>query len=1039
MIKKIYLLFTFLVAALFLQAQEIVKVNGSVIDYISSAPIKNAKVMVKGTVASETETSEKGTFSLEVPSKFSVLVVTYPGYRTKEFPLSGKSDFVVELIPEGLEIGESVVKLPYFISNEANMNGVYRVISPGYDEGIKKPDIFRMMQGTVPGLETNAFSGVPGEGSKLNLGGVKSLYLSNEPLIVIDGLPIENLTFKGSVVRGNLYNYLADVNVKDIESIVVLRDASAAGIYGARASNGVVVITTKDGTDGKTFLDVSVQQGVSPRFKELPVMNAAQYVSYLSAKVTTPGSDPLMINQTFPFLAATKSNTGGYWKYANNTDWQKETTRNAFNQDVYLNLRGGDATSKYSFSAGYNHDEGVGKGVSASRFTSRFNLDFKISKSFSAGTQLAFSRTQKALMDQGNEERVNPLYLSLVKPPIMGSYQRSATGVAGPFFDLPAYDNLSNPLAVALDVSNAVLNSWLVGSVYTQYTFSKSLTTKIVFGLDHRGLEEDRFTPAFAIVPINLDPRFDRTSEEQMINSDVESIEHTVTYDKYISAVSHLHAFGGYRFETSNYTTNYGYSVHSTSDDFTSLGDGNKITMDGVNETVHNVSAFVNADYRLYEKFLINAGVRVDGSSRVGKNSDKGIKVFSVPMAALPYVGLTWKVKSETWMHNLSFLNKLNLRSSWGMTANQQVPINAQYSLYESKFYTFRPGIVPSNIGNDKISWESSMNFNVGADLSVFKQGLEIKLDYFDGKTTDLLLPRQIDGSAGNTYYWANGGTLTNKGFELGLSHFGHKGDFTWKLGVNIANIKNKIVDLPFGTIINGSGDYTSIATKGSAAGLIYGFDCSGVFATSAEAKASGLINDKGVAYQAGDFRFKDLNGDGIISDLDKKVIGNPNPKFFGGITANLSYKNFDLDANFSYSYGNDILNVLRMKLETGSGYENQSVTMLNRWMKDGDVTSIPFTRLSDPAGNRRPSSLYMEDGSYLKMRSMTLSYNMGKQFGFIRNAIVYISGYNLLTLTNYLGWDPEVSIGQGVFNRGYDYGNYPQSKTFMIGLKLGL
>ena len=850
------------------------------VNYISSAPISHAKVMVKGTIASEAETSEKGTFTLEVPSKFSVLVVTYPGYRAKEYPLSGKSDFVVELIPEGVEIGEAVVRLPYFTSYEADLNGVNRVISPGYDKGIKKRDIFGMMQGTVPGLETNAYSGVPGEGSNVNLGGVKSLYLSNEPLIVIDGLPIENLTFNGSVVRGNLYNYLADVNVKDIESITIQRDASAAGIYGARASNGAIVITTKDGTDGKTFLDVSVQQGVSPRFKEMPVMDAAQYVSYLSGKVTTPDSDPQLINQTFPFLAATKSNTEGYWKYANNTDWQKETTRNALNQDLYLNLRGGDATSKYSFSAGYNKDEGVGKGVSASRFTSRFNLEFKISKSFSAGTQLAFSRTQKALMDQGNEERVNPLYLSLVKPPNMGSYQRSEMGVAGPFFDLPAFSNLSNPLAVALNVSNSALNSWLVGSVYAKYAFNKSITTKIVFGIDHRGLEEDRFTPAFAIVPINFDPRFDRTSEEQIINSDVESVEHTLTYDKYLSAVSHLRVLGGYRLESSNYITNYGYTIHSTSDDFTSLGDGQKIAMDGVNETVHNVSTFVNADYRLYEKFLINAGVRIDGSSRFGKNGDKGIKIFSVPMAALPYVGLTWKVKSEQWMQDLSFLDKLNLHTSWGITANQRVPLNAQYSLYESKFYTYRPGMVPSNIGNDKISWESSTNYNVGADLSVLKQGLEIKIDYFNGRTTDLLLPKMIDGVSGNTYYWANGGVLTNKGFELGLTHFGHKGNFIWKLGFNIANIKNEIVDLPFGTIIDGSGDYTSIARQGSAAGLIYGFDCSGVIATAAEANASGLVNDKGVAYQAGDFRFTDINGDNIINDLDKKVIGNPTLSF---------------------------------------------------------------------------------------------------------------------------------------------------------------
>jgi TonB-linked SusC/RagA family outer membrane protein len=1040
MIKYASVLIAFCWTCLSLHAQETATIKGSVVDFLSSKPISKTNISIKGSLGVSTESSDSGTFELNVPSAYSVLIISYPGYQRKEFPLNGNKEVSITLAPEKLDIGESVVRLPYFSSNEKNLNGSYSVVSKGYDKSIQYRDIYQMLEGTVPGLEVKANSGVPGEGSQMNLRGIRSLYATNTPLLIVDGVPVVNQIFNNSVVRGNVYNYLADINVKDIESVTVLRDASASGIYGSRASNGALVITTKQGTNGKSFLDVSSQQGVSFRFKEMPVMNSGEYLSYLSSKLYGQGLSQQTINLKYPFFTNTNTNTVDYWTYANNTDWQKEVTRNAFSQDYYFNLRGGDVTSKYSLNVGYNNADGVGKGISNTRFTSRFNLDFRISTKLTAGMRVGFSRTQKNLMDQGNEERTNPLYLSLAKPSIFAPFQKSNKGVDGPFLSQPGFDLLSNPLAVVKGVKNEVLNTWILGSVFAQYELSKAFKTKFSLTLDRKGVEEDRFTPSNGIVPVNNDPRFDRTSEEQLITEQIMSLEHTITFEKQLNRDNRLLAYAGYNIEMSSFKNFYGYTIHSTSDDFQGLGDGMKLAMSGLNETAHNLSVFANIDYVFREKFFIKGGMRLDGSSKFGDQVSDGLNVASIPVAALPYAGITWKVKAEPWMKSLSFIDEFNVRSSWGLTANQNIPVNARYSLYESTFYTFKPGIAPSYIGNPQIHWETTNNINIGTDFSLLNKSLEIKFDYFNTKTTDLLVPKVINDLNGTNLYWDNQGTLKNRGFELGLSTLGHAGDLIWKLGFNIARYTSEVNDLPFGLpIISGTNGFSSIAQNGSAPGLIYGFRNMGVFSTAAEATTSGLINEKGIPYKAGDFHYADLKKDGIINDLDMTVIGDPNPKFFGGITAGFSYKNFDLDAVFTYSYGNDIMNVLRMKMETGDGYENQSVTVLGRWATDRDITKIPNILYGDPAGDRRSSTAYIEDGSYLKMKSLTLSYSIGKQISFMRTAQFYISGYNLFTMTNYLGFDPEVAGGVGVFSRGYDFGNYPQSKMIMVGIKLGL
>jgi hypothetical protein len=390
-------------------------------------------------------------------------------------------------------------------------------------------------------------------------------------------------------------------------------------------------------------------------------------------------------------------------------------------------------------------------------------------------------------------------------------------------------------------------------------------------------------------------------------------------------------------------------------------------------------------------------------------------------------------------MQNFKVLDELNLRASWGITANQDIPVNTQYTLFGPVFNGTYPGLAQVSLGNSTIKWESTNSWNLGVDVAIHHTPFRIQVDYFNNRTKDLLVPQPFSGINGQNYFWANAGTINSRGLEVGVSAKGHVGTLLWNAGANIAHFNTEIVSLAgTSSYLDGANGYSSIAAVGSAPGKIYGTKYLGVFATTAEAQASGLTNELGTPYKAGDTHYQDLNGDKIINYNDMQVIGNSNPKIFGGFNGSVSYKHFDLSATFSYAYGNDILNVLRSKMENGVGYENQSVQAINVWTHEGDVTNVPLTLQNDPARNRRPSSQYIEDGSYLKMRTLTIGYTFKEKY-FVRSAQVYLTGYNLFTATKYSGYDPETTVGTNSFTRGYDFGNVPYSKTIMLGLKIGL
>jgi TonB-linked SusC/RagA family outer membrane protein len=1015
-----------------------VQVKGSVVDMSSGKPLFDVSISLKGIRSKTVQTDKNGSFTVFVPTLFNTISVSYPGYQSKEQAIFGASVLKIKLAKENANVAEMLLALPYSNQFQQNLNGSYAIVTQSQDKIGEKKNIHQLINGTVSGLQSTTFSGVPDEGANLSIRGISSLFLNTTPLVVVDGFPIDNTLSAKSIINGNVYNYLSDINVKDIESVTVLKDAAAISIYGTEGANGVILVKTTSGTSGKTYLDVDVQTTLGEKFRDIPVLNGNDYRLNFQNLLYNQGFNNQTIAQTYPFLFNTDKTNADYWRYANNTNWQDVIKRNSFAQDYHLSLRGGDGTSKYLFSVGYKNQEGEITGVDVSRFNARFNLDFKMLKNLSIGTRIYYSKTDKTLVDQGSVTENNPYYIALTKPSFLSVHGKSALGEDLPGYEAGAYDNLNNPLALANEADNKISNNWLLGNVFMNLDLAKGVSTKLNMGLDWRNMDENRFLPSLGRIMDNYG--YIRSSEQQFTKSNQIWVEHTFSVDKLLRNMHQINFLAGYNIKVNNRKDDYGYSVNSPSDDFRGLGSGTKVRVDGGSITQRNFSMFANVDYALMSKYLLSAGVRADASSLFRNASNAGFKISSQPFAAAPYLGLTWKVKGESFLRDVDAVSDFKLRTSVGVNLNQQIDPTLNQSYYQSKYYYNIPGLVLEGIANKDLKWESTQKFNVGGDLSLFNNSLRMTLDYFYHKTTDMLLPTQLDGIAGFVNSWENGGEMLNKGVEVGLAQMGEVGNFTWNVGFNIAFAQNKVLSLPNGNDI--LLDYygsQSITRVGQAAGQFYGYKSLGVFKDQASADLANLTGDKNLKFMAGDFQFEDVNGDHRIDKNDMQVIGNPNPDFYGGITASVSYKNIDLETLLSYAYGGAVMNVLRSKLEVASGYENQSVAVKRAWKADGDITNIPRTNYGDPLGNGRPSSNWIEDGSYLKMRTLTLAYNFNKKMGFVRNARLYVTGYNLFTLTNYLGLDPEFAVSNSPFVKGYDFGAMPQSRAVMVGVKLGL
>jgi len=980
-------------------------------------------VVVKGTT-NGASTDVEGRFALSVPEG-STLVFSYVGYVRQEVPVTGATTALnVTLLEDTKALGEVVV-VGYGTLSRQELTTSVSSVDAKQIERQKVAGFDQALQGQAPGVQVTAPTGAPGAGINVRVRGNTSITGNNSPLYVIDGVPVLPTYDRELSVGNQKPNPLNSINPADIESIDVLKDGAAAAIYGVRASNGVVVITTKRGRSGKPQVSFNAYYGVQSLRKKLNVLNSSQFADYYNESQLNGGG---VIG--YPDI----NNLPPY-----NTDWQDQVYRTAGIQNYQLNVSGGTDKTHYYVGGGYFKQDGIILNSGFDRFNFKLNFDQKAGEKFRVGTNLNLSRTNtngsvRSELGLGNSGTVLGTLAQIPTVPV-----RDANGAYG----LNPFSLSDNPVGNLLESSNKALTYQVIGNVFGEYNILNNLQFRTSLGIDYRTQLENEFITRNYPGTSRADASTRGSGRTGTTLQTIWLWENTLTYNPKIGDDHSLQVLLGQSVQESNrFTSNASVrGFASNAVPYLSAG-SERIGTSTYEEEWGLTSYFARAIYGYKDRYLATVSLRADGTSR-----------FENHYGYFPAVALGWRVSKENFFPQDTKVSDLKLRGSYGGNGNQEIYVYQRFSTYSAGAnYTgnsgsVQGGIYPNRIGNRDVKWETSYQYDLGLDLGMFNDRLTFTFDAYRKRSNNLLLsvPLAPSTGAGELNIIQNVGEVENKGLEFALSTVNvqaQNNGFNWTTNLNLSFNRNKVLDM--GTLVNDQNETIdrtiindfSITQKGQPLGVFYGFKTQGIFQTADEISAAPRQPGNP---QPGDIRFVDVNGDGEITNADRTIIGNPNPKAVAGVTNTFSYKGIDLSVFFQGSFGNDIYNANRQALESLTGPVNQLTSVLDRWTPTNTDTNIPRAVFNDPNNNGRFSSRWIEDGSYMRLKNLTLGYTLPATISrkaLISSLRVYVSGQNLITWTDYSGYDPEVSADPfSSTSIGRDFGVYPQARTYTVGL----
>jgi len=1015
--KIVFCLFVFFQNIGFAQVQSIV-VKGTVKDNEGQA-LSGVSVGIKNspTVA---RTNVDGGYTITVPSSQSVLVFSHLGFVTVERPV-GANNIVHVTLQEDYRRMDEVVVVGYGTQLRSEVTGSVSSIKADQMDEFSGGSLNTSLQGKIAGLQITTESGEPGSGATFNLRGVSSINGDNSPLIIIDGIPINNETFH-SEEDGAGFSPLNDINPTDIESIEVLKDAATAAIYGSRASNGVVLITTKSGSTPVPTINFSLNSSLVGISRKIGVLNGPQFRDAYIESIFNSGTlveQESLIDSLHPF-------------YRDSYNWQDIMYRNAFQHKADLNVSGAskDKAINYYISTSYKDLKPIIVETDYKQVTGAARVNYKITKSIEGYTNFNLSNfAYDRLNTGGGESSIILRYLRTI--PVYSPYDP----ITGDLIHLYEQSKIS-PLSQAINMENKIKRSRLMAKQQLVFHIIRGLDFKTSVGLDYSNTETNYFTPSlYAVDGKRVYTSYRPTTFYSLIN------ENVLTYKKRIAAHHNLDVLLGQSFQ--NFKTD-GYFFRGTDfvdDIVSSLAGAANITnfSHGVSER-RLLSYFSRVNYNYKSKYLLAVLLRRDASSRFAEQNRA---------AYFPSVSLGWNFTKEKFLKN-AILTDGKLRASYGVTGNQGIDNYASLGvLRKAGVYLGQTAIVQSYPENPTLRWETTKQIDVGADLDFLKGRFGLSLDFYQKNTSDLLFNVQIPNHTGFRTVPYNYGNLQNRGIDLSLNGTIINKPFIWNSIFTFGLNRNKVTDLP------GGEDYrpneTSLARIGVPVGVFYGLRALGVYSRDEDnvyrIHEDGTVQPyrkgslTGEIYKGGDVIYEDINGDGIINDDDLQIIGNPTPKYFGGFQNNFSYKGFKLSIFFNYVIGNDIFNLVRRSHDGFEFRSNYSTDQLRRWQKPGDVTDIPRLISADPMQNYAISSRFVEDGSFIRLQTLSLNYTIPtgitKRYG-MKGASIGISGQNLLTWSAYTGYDPEVTTG-GDLSFGVDNGSFPKSRFYNVSLNIRL
>jgi len=1036
--KKILLFFLVFSAAVFNDAYaQTRKIAGRVTSTEDGLPLPGVSIKVSGSKTG-VQTDADGTYTLNVPSGSTTVVFTFIGYRTQTITIGSASTYNVKLASDQ-QLLNDVVVIGYGSTSKRASTGAISNIKSADIQDRPVTGLDQAMQGQLAGVQVTSSSGTPGGGVTVRVRGVSTLSAGSQPLYVVDGTPIQT-TSNSQIGFGNgVTNPLNDINPADIESIDVLKDASASAIYGSRASNGVVIITTKRGKSGKTNIDLDYYTGFQQTTNKIESLTGPQYVQLLQEAITNRYASQIG-TETYPTLADFMTRSLNRGNLANDpntyvtTNWQDQVFQSAPISNYNLAINGGNDKTRFNITSGYFDQQGILKGSDYSRFNLRMNLDHNISDKFKVGTSTSFNRSSSNRINNDNNI-YGVLSSAVLISPAVPTYNENGTYGRDP------YSTVENPIAAYKEPFNLTTNGRLLSNVYGEYKILPSLTFKTNFGADYQIFHERRFVPS----TLNAGAPPTNGSGIETYYSDLNLLnENTLTFNKTIGDHS-LNVLLGESWQKDNYESAFAAGTNFPGNSIKRLSAAavkTSASSDGGSNTL--VSFFGRLGYNYKQRYILSATLRTDGSSRFTDGNRFGY---------FPAVSGAWIVSDEDFMKNQNILSTVKLRGSWGVTGNNFIGDFLSRTLISAgSNFNQVAGLYPSALGDPNLTWEKTKSTDVALDLGILKDRIVLSMDLYYRKTTNLLAILPLAGSSGFTGYQTNAGSMENKGLELDLHTVNIKStNFNWTSSLNISFNKNKILSLANNNAPYAAG-FASYVQVGEAVGSFRGYKVEGIFQNQAEidalnAAAKTKTGSPTALYQValtspGDLKFADLNGDGVITGADQTILGSAQPKFTGGFNNNLSYKSFDLSFFWQFSYGNEIYNNTRVFAEGMNTIYGQFASVLDRWTPTNTNTEMPRAVYGDPNSNSRASDRFVENGSYLRLKNVNLGFNLPSSMAsrlHMRKVRIFAAAQNLVTVTNYKGFDPEVStFNSAPLSAGTDFLSAPQAKTYTFGVNLG-
>lgn len=988
------------------------KVVSGTVSNEAGEPLAGASISVKQN-GRGTLTDSRGQFSIEVPDDNAVLVISYAGFVTKETTV-GRSNTVAVSLTSANKMMEDVLVIGYGNVKRSDVTGSVAKIGEAAVKATPIVALDRAMQGRVPGVQVTTNSSRPGGSTTVRIRGTGSVNANNEPLYVIDGYPTGDLN---------------SINPNDIESIDILKDASATAIYGSRGSNGVVLVTTKRGKANQSNIQFETYQGSQSVRRKIPLLNAREYAEFINeARINGGGT---------AYFDGSNADRPLPSSFGEGTDWQDQIFRTAPIQNYQLTIAGGEAKTRYAISGSYFDQSGIITNSRFKRYTLRANLDRDISSRIKVGLSMqgAFINSDRVRTEADANRNAGVTTAAVNYPAIFPAYNAD-----GSYFKDQTTLNpfpVDNPLAIANLIKDKGYSTRILSNLFADIKIIEGLNFRTSVGGDLISNKNNYYVSRQLLLSSLIGSA--AVNADQNLNW---LTENTLTFNRTFSDRHKLNGVLGYTAQGFHYEGATANSANFNNDfaSFYNLGAG--ATLQAPSSSVVEwalISYLSRVNYSFDNRYLVTLTARRDGSSRFGPSNKFGF---------FPSGAFAWRVSNEKFMSGVKAINDLKFRVSYGLTGNQAIG-DYQFlsSLLVSSYAFGGPnasvfvGSTPSGVSNLDLRWEKNKQLDIGADMAFLNNRIRLTVDYYNKQTSDLLFLVNIPASTGYTNSLRNIGSVENKGWEFALGTTNVNGkDFQWTSDFNISFNKNKVLRLdgrPEFTSGLGNGDLqitNPILLKvGEPLGSFYGRVMSGIFQNQGEVDKSAQKNAK-----PGDIRYEDLNGDGVINDNDRKIIGNGYPKFFGGLDNTISYKGFDVNIFFQGSYGNKILNLSRFELYGLNG-QNQAKEIVNRWTPTNPSNTVP--RANTAGGQKILSTFQVEDGSYLRLKNLSLGYHLPQSVlrrVSIKGAKVYVSAQNLLTFTNYTGYDPEVSRwGSSAISQAMDLGSYPSAKTLLVGVNL--